>query len=212
MKTQPLWLTAGLLVLLAAALVVFAATGKTPPPARDTAVEAAIDLGLPDVYGKVFTLKEFAGQIVVIDFISVRCPWSLAYDDELRRLWRKYSTKGVQFLAINSNRNDTPAEIKAHQIANDLTFPILIDKGNKVADQYAAQTTPQVYIVDAGGRLVYAGKPCDGGPPDSLGLDKNSFAAVLDDLLAGKTLEPIRTKPWGCTIKRVPAAGKPAAR
>ena len=64
--------------------------------------------------------------------------------------------------------------------------------------------------MDARGVLVYAGKPCDGGPPSKLGFQDNSIARVLDDLVAGKAVQPRQTKPWGCTIKRVKPTPRPA--
>lgn len=178
-------------------------------PTRAEPGRPAPDFALSDVYGKTFTLKEFKGRIVVLDFISVRCPWSLGYDAELRRMWRKYAQKGVQFLAINANHNDTLGEVKIHQIKKDLTLPILKDPGNKVANTYRALTTPHVYVVDPTGQLVYMGQPCDRGPTASEpAVAANTLTGVLDALLAGKQVQPRQTQPWGCTVKRVQKSTK----
>jgi peroxiredoxin len=178
--------------------------GPVDPEARAEVGSAAPDFVLANVYGKPYSLSEFRGQVVVIDFNSVRCPWSLGFDAEHRRLWREYAPQGVQFLAINSNHNDTLAEVRLHQIGKDLTFPQLKDYGNRVADVYQARTTPHVYIVDAEGVLVYAGQPCDRGAgaaePDAR---SNNISEILDALVAGEDVEPRQTAPWGCTVKRV---------
>lgn len=194
-------LTATLISMFA--LVLMAEVPPTAP--ADQAAQPgrpAPDFALQDVYGKTFTLSEFQGKIVVIDFISVRCPWSLGFDPELKQMWKDYAPKGVQFIAINSNHNDTLDEVRLHQVAKDLTFPILKDPGNRVADAYLAVTTPHFYVVDKDGTLVYAGKPCDSGKPEQPEVKSNSVRMLLDKLTAGEKVEPTQTKPWGCTIKR----------
>lgn len=178
--------------------------GPVQPEAVARVGEPAPDFILANVYGKPYSLSEFRGQIVVIDFNSVRCPWSLGFDAEHRRLWREYAPQGVQFLAINANHNDTPEEVRLHQIAKDLTFPQLRDVGNHVADVYQARTTPHVYIVDAEGILVYAGQPCDRGPSAAEpNVESNNISEILDALVAGETVRPSQTPSWGCTVKRV---------
>lgn len=197
--------------MTAAAVAVLALTGATAlllgnsdTPAGEAKLgEPAPDFTLNDVYGKPFSLSEFRGKVVVVTFTSPRCPWSLGYDGAHRDWWKKYVAKDVQFLAVNPNRDEGVEEIRRHQVAKDLTLPTLKDPGNKVADVYGARTTPHVFIINKDGVLVYSGQPCDiGATATQPAVAKNSILPILDRLVAGETVEPSQTRPWGCTIKR----------
>ena len=65
---------------------------------------------------------------------------------------KTYADKGVQFLAVNSNCNDTPAQIAGHAQKNHLPFPVLRDPANDVADKFGAKRTPEVVVLDSRSR------------------------------------------------------------
>ena len=117
------------------------------------------------------------------------------------QLAEKYKNKNVVWLAINSTNHTTPqANIEFSQ-KNKLPFPILDDRSGKVGRAYDAKTTPNIFIINPRGRIVY-----DGAIDDSpLGNKKegvvNYVDNVLAELTAGKTVSPKNTKPYGCTVK-----------
>ena len=132
---------------------------------------------------------------------------------------RRAASKGVVFLAINANRTELPASLeggwetsqaastlKRHAKENELSYPMLLDVGNAVADQFSAHTTPHCFVVHRG-VIEYAGALTD----DSSGKKEeptNYVRNALDSLLDGKPVETPKTTPYGCSIKRVPAARK----
>ena len=72
---------------------------------------------------------------------------------------------------------------------------------NKIADLYSAQVTPEVFVLDAKGLILYHGRIDDSKNAEK--VEKKDLAAALDALLAGKKIENAETKAFGCTVKRV---------
>ena len=137
----------------------------------------------------------------VIAFISARCPISNAYNDRLSDLYRAYSAKGVRFLVVNANSNESVAEVADHARSAGFPFPVMKDNGNAVADLLGAMLTPDFYLLDAAGKVRYRGTIDDAQNPARVKV--RHLAAALDAVLAGKQPERSETKAFGCTIKRV---------
>ena len=116
----------------------------------------------------------------------------------------------MQFLAVNSNCNDAPAVIAGHAKKYGLTFPVLRDAANVVADRFGAKRTPEVFVLDPDGRVVYRGRIDDqfgvGYKRDA--PTRRDLAEALDEVLAGKPVSRPSTTPAGCFIAR---AVKPKA-
>lgn len=163
---------------------------------------AAPDFRLTTIDGKNFSLSSAARghKAVVLMFISTQCPYSNAYNDQMKDLANAFASKGVLFVGINSNKNEDAAAVAAHAKAHDHNFPIMKDPDNKVADLYDARRTPEVYVVDPEGKLRYHGRISEDheNPASSPDL-KNA----LDSFLAGKPIARTETRAFGCTIKRV---------
>jgi hypothetical protein len=116
-------------------------------------------------------------------------------------LAREYGAKGVAFVGINSNRQESVEEIAGHAAQHGFTFPVLKDVGNVQADHFGAQVTPEIYVYDPGWVLRYHGRIDD----DRSGANVKSqdLRNALDAVLAGQTVPVVETKAFGCTIKRL---------
>lgn len=159
------------------------------------------DFTLTDVNGAQQSLSSIKGEKgTVLIFISSRCPVVKAYNERMEQLAKEYKAKGINFIGINSNSNEPLEEVKAHASAH-YTFPVLIDKGNKIADRLGAEHTPEVYLLDANNRLVYHGR-IDNNRDQSL-VSKRELTDALDAVLAGKPVTVTETAAVGCTIKKV---------
>jgi peroxiredoxin len=162
----------------------------------------APSFALKDVEGKEYALSGFlASKYTVIMFVATQCPVSNAYNERMVKLYADYAGKGIAFVGINSNKQESTAEIKEHSSANGFTFTVLKDPGNVVADAYAAQVTPEVYVVDAQGIVRYHGRIDDSRDPSE--ISSHDLRLALDALLDGKEPPKTETKAFGCTIKRV---------
>lgn len=186
-------------ILVLAALCALACNAVAEAPAIGA---AAPDFRLTTIDGKAFSLSSEAKghKAVVLMFISTQCPYSNAYNGQMKDLASAYASRGVLFVGINSNKTEDSAATVAHARTNGHTFPIMKDPDNKVADLYDARRTPEVYVIDPGGKLRYHGRITEDheNPASSTDL-KNA----LDSYLAGKPIARTETKAFGCTIKRV---------
>ena len=162
---------------------------------------AAPDFTLPDADGKQHTLASLKGKSgTLILFVATQCPVSNAYNTRMQKLAEDFRARGVNVVGINSNVAELAAEVKQHAADNGLTFPILKDAGNQIADRYDAQVTPEAYLLDASGKLVYHGR-IDNSRYGVM-VTSNELRDAIEAVLAGKPIEKAEVKAFGCSIKR----------
>lgn len=133
--------------------------------------------------------KDKKSKGVVLVFLSCKCPYVVQARQPLADLVKQYGDK-VQFVGINSNQNESSDDIKADAALN-FAFPMLRDERSKIADAYAAERTPEIFLVDGSGTIQYKGGLADLG-------------TALGEFTAGKPLSKTESKAFGCTIKRKP--------
>jgi peroxiredoxin len=173
--------------------------------------------GLQNQDGKKVQLSDFAGKIVVLEWVNYDCPFVKAEYKAgvMKNLAEKYAKKGVVWLAVNSTNyadvKGNEAFIKEYQ----LSYPVLLDKDGKVGKLYKATNTPHIFIVDAKGVIAYQGA-VDNAPlakkPEKEAY-VNYAEKALDELIAGKSVSRTETKPYGCSVKYAePDKPKPQAK
>ena len=171
------------------------------PAAIGTTVE---DFKLADAEGSEHTLSSLKGKkATVLIFIATRCPVSNAYNERMQKLFEDYKARGVSVVGINANATESADEIKAHAKEKGLAFVILKDKDNRVADRLGAGHTPEAFLLDARGKLVYHGAIDNAQNP--VMVNANHLRNALDAVLAGKRVERADVKAFGCSIKRADA-------
>lgn len=166
----------------------------------------APDFDLPAVDGQDYSLGSFSGkQAVVVIFSCNHCPYVVATEDRMIGLQADYADRGVQLVAINPNDEvqypaDSFEAMKTRAAEKGFNFPYLRDESQQVARAYGASVTPEVFLVDAGGTVVYHGRIDDNVmEPDSVG--RHDLQEALDELLAGKEISLQETEPVGCSVK-----------
>ena len=190
--------------VLVIALAAIAGSGRNSndlpaPPAIGTVID---DFKLPDANGKEHSLRSLGGaKGAVILFIATKCPVSNAYNERMQQLAQDYKAKGINVIGINSNSTEPAAEVKSHAGDKGLTFVILKDDGNKIADRLGATRTPEAYVLDASMKLVYHGRIDNSQRTE--GITSNDLRDALDEMLAGKAVTKTGGAAFGCTIKRV---------
>ena len=171
--------------------------------------DIATDFSLKNIDGKMVSLADFneaKGYIVV--FTCNTCPYSVAYEDRIEALNKKYVNKGYPVIAIMPNDTDIkPGDnleaMQARAKAKGFTFPYLIDEGQKIYPQYGATKTPHVYILQKtkkGNEVKYIGA-IDDNFQDETAVSKKYVESAVDALLAGKEIEEKQTRAIGCSIK-----------
>ena len=173
--------------------------------------DIATDFSLPNVDGDMVSLGDFKdvkGFIVI--FNCNTCPYSVAYEDRIIALDKKYKSRGYPVIAINPNdpaaiEGDELADMKVRAVEKGFTFPYLQDVGQQVYPQYGATKTPHVFVLqkeDEKNIVRYIGA-IDDSSRNPKNVTKRFVEQSVNDLLAGKTLTITRTKAIGCSIKKL---------
>lgn len=175
------------------------ADGEIPAaPAIGATIE---DFTLPDVDNKDRSLKSLAGKNgTVLLFVAVQCPVSNAYNERMEKLAQDYKAKGIAVVGINANVAEDAAAVKKHASEHSLTFPILKDPGNKIADKLGASVTPEAYFIDANNKLLYHGRIDNSR--NAAQVETSDLRNALDAALNDKPIEKTEARAFGCTIKR----------
>ncbi len=192
-------------------LLLLASIGLAAPAVAGDAVDIVgrkIDgFSLRDFRGKTHTLDDQRDkQVVVVLFLGCDCPIAKQYAPRLRKLADEYGPRGVAFVGIDANSQDTLAELAAYAHAGQIEFPLLKDAGNHVADQFGAERTPEAFVLDRDRKIRYRGRIDDQflvgrQRPEPTRRD---LAVALDELLSDKAVTEATTEAAGCRIGRVP--------
>ena len=136
---------------------------------------------------------------MVINFWSCDCP-HVVRADRLITEWCESWGQDVVLLPIASNATESPEAVTA--AARQRRLPrVLLDRQHLVADLYAAQTTPQAFVVDREGRLRYRGAIDDTSFQQRL-PSRYFLKEALQALIAGEVPRVSETNPYGCAIVR----------
>jgi peroxiredoxin/mono/diheme cytochrome c family protein len=196
-----------LVVPLCAAMSVSAWATETATPQLGKKVD---EFSLQDFRGKAYALSDFKdSKLVVVAFLGVECPLSKLYAPRLVALAKEYEGKGVTFIGVDPNRHDAVTEMGHYANEHGLTFPLLKDLNNKLADAVGAARVPQVFVLDKDRVVRYSGRVDDqygfdvGTGYAKATVKNRDLAVAIDELLAGKEVSQPKTEPLGCLIGRV---------
>lgn len=161
---------------------------------------------LPATDGRIYSLADTdTEKFLVVFFTCNHCPYVTGSDEITRATAIKYQTKGVRFVGINSNSENTYAEDSFPNMVRrmeEYKFPWLYlhDYDQSVARLYGALRTPHFFVFNADRKLVYTGRGLD-NPRDPSKMTVNNLDKVLDELTSGLDISVPVTNPIGCNIK-----------
>lgn len=167
----------------------------------------APDFSLPDTDGKMVSRKDFDGKKgLLVMFICNHCPYVKHVRQELARIGEEYQKKDIGVVAINANDaasypEDSPEAMKREKAAQGYTFPYLYDATQETAKAYTAACTPDFFVFDSRGRLVYRGQLDDSRPGNDAQVTGKDLRRALDALLTGETISLQQKPSIGCNIK-----------
>jgi len=142
-------------------------------------------------------LKGEKGTVIV--FLSAQCPVVKGYNERISQIAADYSSKGINFIGINSNATESLEWVKSNAEEN-YKFPVLIDKDAVLADKLGANATPEIYYFDAKNILLYHG--AIDNDRQGKNITENYLRSAFDASLSGKKIEKSSTRAFGCSIKR----------
>ncbi|MDP1916581.1 MAG: thioredoxin family protein [Myxococcales bacterium] len=172
---------------------------------------AAPDFTLKNLDGKEVKLSSFKGKTVVLEWFNPECPYVKAAHTKgsLVDTAKRARAKGVVWLAINSGaagKQGAGLETNTKGVATfKMENPVLLDETGVVGKSYGATNTPNLFVIDGKGTLVYRGaidnSPDGEGKSPEGGALINYVDQALEDLSSGKSVRVSETKPYGCSVK-----------
>jgi hypothetical protein len=186
-------------------------SAQSASPDKATVGQMAPDFTLTGGDGKTHSLSDFKGKFIVLEWTNPNCPFVHKFYDSgtMQKLQAQEAARGVIWLRINSGAPghdgyQTVADIVPYEQANHVaSTETLLDPDGKVGHLYGALHTPQMFVIDPKGTLIYAGGIDDKPSADQADIPtaKNFVAAALDDALAGKPVSVPISSPYGCSVK-----------
>lgn len=179
----------------------------TPAAALDLGATApATDVKMKSVDGREVSIAEIAGkQGTLVIFTCNHCPWAKAWEQRIASLGNAYAPRGIGVIAINANDPAAYAEDDYDGMVTraktlGLQFPYVVDRGSTVARAFGAERTPEAFLFDREGKLVYHGTVDDNA--EHADLVKTAYLSdALAAVAAGTPVAVPETKALGCTIK-----------
>jgi hypothetical protein len=182
-----------------------------PAQAAPQIGQPAPNFRLADVNGRAVNLSAFRGKTVVLEWNNPECPFVRKHynSGNMQRTQAVAKKNGIVWLTINSSGPGKQGNMDGAKLKGVLAAlkaqpsAYLLDPSGAVGKGYGAKTTPHMYIVDARGKLVYAGgiddKPTP-NPADIAGA-RNHVLAALGEMKAGKPVSVPTSRPYGCNVK-----------
>jgi len=193
-------------------LVLIAVFAMLPRLSTDAAEKSSLGrtietFQLLDFRGAAWNLEDVQDrELVVVCFLGTECPVAKFYGPRLAELAAEFEPQNVAFVAINSNRQDTLAEMAHYAKTSKIEFPFLKDPANAVADRFQAERTPEVFVLDKQRVVRYRGRI-----DDQMGVGftrtepkRRDLAIALGELLEGKAVTQAELPAAGCYIGRTP--------
>jgi peroxiredoxin len=200
--------TIGLLTVLSLAFVLMiAGPGATAAPAIGG---AAPPFAGSDTQGRVHTLTDYQGKIVVLEWTNHDCPFVVNHyrSGNMQALQREAAAKGVVWLTVISSAPGEQGHVTAAEAdrltreRNAAPTAVILDAQGTIGKAYGAKTTPHMFIIAADGTLAYMGAIDDrattSGDPKTA---RNYVREALAALDAGKAVPTAVTQAYGCSVK-----------
>ena len=188
---------------LAAALCTATALAQTPG-------QAAPDFALTDTAGKAVKLSDYRGKYVVLEWTNPDCPFVRNQYNKrsMQAQQKRWTGQDVVWVTINSTNRihpefKTPAAMASWMKAQEGAPAVLtVDGESAVARTYGVKTTPEMYVIDPAGKVVYAGAIDDGRSARHDPLAAHNFVqAALTQVKAGQPVAQPSSAPYGCSLK-----------
>ncbi|HSV74728.1 MAG TPA: thioredoxin family protein [Chthonomonadales bacterium] len=168
--------------------------------------QKAPPFSLPATDGETYSLGDFGdADVLVVFFTCNHCPYVLGSEETTRQTAERFLPRGVRFVAINSNAEETYPEDRFERMVERMEekgFPwvYLHDHAQDVAMEYGALRTPHFFVLDRTRHLIYTGREMD-NPIEPEKASGNDLVRALEEHLDGKRVSVPLTNPVGCNVK-----------
>jgi peroxiredoxin len=164
-----------------------------------------------DSHGQTHSLSEYRGKFVVLEWHNHDCPYTRKHyvSGNMEALQKEWTAKGVVWFTVISSAPGlqgymTDAEENAYleKMHADPTA-VLMDPQGKLGRLYDAKTTPEMYVIDPQGKLIYEGAIDNRPTPDESDIKgaDNYLNDALTEAMESKQVAVEYTRPYGCSVK-----------
>lgn len=207
------WIRYGAFALVAAALLIGAAQQRAQAVDGMAGGSAKVGAAAPgftltDLNGTTVSLSDFAGKTVVLEWFNPGCPYVVAYYEgstAMNTLKSQLEGSGVVWLAVNSSapgKEGSDLQMNKDKAAAwGIENPVLVDSDGKVGKAYGARRTPELFVIDPTGTLVYRGAADEGGISGEPGGGRAFVLEAVQAITAGEAPAIMETRPVGCGVK-----------
>lgn len=188
---------------------VIAVLAPAPAPALapgDALPPGALGSKMKNVDGKALSLAEAKGSKgTLVIFTCNECPYAKAWEQRIAELGNAAVAQGIGVVAVNSNDpqvvpGDGYEGMQARAKELGLKFPYVVDETSGIAKAFGATRTPEAFLFDAQGKLVYHGT-IDDNVKDASAVKERYLADAVAAVAAGRDVPVKETKALGCGIK-----------
>ena len=166
------------------------------------------DLKLTDISGKEITLQSSIKENgLLVMFSCNTCPVVVKNQDRTKEICQFSLQKKIGVVVLNSNEANRSGEeslnaMKDYAKGQSYNWYYAVDKNNVLADAFGANRTPECFLFDKNGKLVYHGA-IDDNPTDAGSVNRNHLKEAINELISGKDVSVKKTRSVGCSIKRI---------
>lgn len=192
--------------LLAIGVIGIASAKDSPTSLALGAKAPKAAVQMKNVDGRTLSIASVAGaKGTLVLFTCNHCPWVKMWETRIAEVGNAAKAAGIGVIAINSNDpeaypEDDFAEMQARAKKLGFEFPYVMDATSEMAPAFGATRTPEAFLFDAKGRLVYHGT-IDDNAREASAVKEPWLRQAVDAVVAGKKVTTAETKALGCSIK-----------
>lgn len=166
------------------------------------------EMKMKDISGSEISLKDAkTSKGLLVMFSCNTCPYVIKNQGRTYEACKYAQGSGIGVAILNSNEaqrsdDDSYNAMKEYAKQQGYNWNYLVDQNSAMADAFGAKRTPECFLFDGSGKLVYHGA-IDDNPSDASAVSRKHLIAAIDELLAGKEVSVKESKSVGCGIKRV---------
>ena len=193
-------------LLLLPAMVLLSFTMEDPLPLGASVPKA--DNKLKDISGKEITLKEAMKENgLLVMFSCNTCPVVISNQARTKEICKYATQQNIGVVLLNSNEgnrksSESLSSMQDYGQGQGFTWYYAVDKNNELADAFGASRTPECYLFDKNGKLIYHGA-IDDSPSDAASVKRVHLKEAINETVAGKEVSVKQSKSVGCSIKRI---------
>ena len=194
-------------VLLASSLALSALLSQAQETLQIGAPLPKGEVKMKDVSGNLVSLNDIkTASGLLVMFTCNTCPYVKANQGRTRDICQFAMDKNIGVILLNSNEGmrqdgDSYADMQAYAKEQQYKWNYAVDSHNELADAFGAHRTPECFLFDGNGKLLYHGA-IDNGPADPATVTRSHLKEALNEMLSGKQVSVKESRSVGCNIKR----------